>query len=140
MAWAALFGTVSFEVFGQLHGIVGEQPGDRGAFSAESVRRWAEQVGISSGRIDTAPDGRHLKPAGGGGQGRQCPGHPRQHQSHKRSGPMNSAPSRTSQSSQGFWLGWGVGGWGGNRAAIIASAMKMPYSCGGQRRLTTSSS
>ena len=64
MAWAALFGTVSFEVFGQLHGIVGEQPGDREAFSAESVWRWAEQVGISSGRIDTAPDGRHLKPAG----------------------------------------------------------------------------
>jgi AcrR family transcriptional regulator len=57
MAWAALFGTVSFELFGQLHGIVGEQPGDREAFFAESVRRWAEQVGI-------APDARQLKAAG----------------------------------------------------------------------------
>ena len=47
MAWAALFGTVSFELFGQLHGIVGEQPGDREAFFAESVRRWAAQVGIT---------------------------------------------------------------------------------------------
>ena len=49
MAWAALFGTVSFELFGQLHGIVGEQPGDREAFFAESVRRWAAQVGIAPG-------------------------------------------------------------------------------------------
>jgi AcrR family transcriptional regulator len=50
MAWAALFGTVSFELFGQLHGIVGEQPGDREAFFAESVRRWAAQVGITPDR------------------------------------------------------------------------------------------
>jgi AcrR family transcriptional regulator len=64
MAWAALFGTVSFELFGQLHGIVGEQPGDREAFFAESVRRWAEQVGISPGRSDTTPDARLLKLAG----------------------------------------------------------------------------
>jgi AcrR family transcriptional regulator len=64
MALAALFGTVSFELFGQLHGIVGEQPGDREAFFAESVRRWAEQVGISPGRNDAAPDARQLKPAG----------------------------------------------------------------------------
>ena len=47
MAWAALFGTVSFELFGQLHGIVGEQPGDREAYFAESVRRWAAQLGIT---------------------------------------------------------------------------------------------
>ena len=33
-----------------LHGIVGEQPGDREAFFAESVRRWAAQVGIAPGR------------------------------------------------------------------------------------------
>ena len=46
---AALFGTVSFELFGQLHGIVGDQPGDHEAFFAESVRRWAAQVGITSG-------------------------------------------------------------------------------------------
>jgi AcrR family transcriptional regulator len=55
MAWAALFGTVSFEVFGQLHGIVGEQPGDREAFFAESVRRWAAQVGIAPGRTARGP-------------------------------------------------------------------------------------
>jgi hypothetical protein len=66
MAWAALFGTVSFELFGQLHGIVGEQPGDREAFFAESVRRWATQVGIAPGR--TGPEARkpprQLEPAG----------------------------------------------------------------------------
>ena len=46
-AWAALFGTVSFDLSGQLHGIVGEQPGDREAFFAESVWRWAAQLGIA---------------------------------------------------------------------------------------------
>ena len=64
MALAALFGTVSFEVFGQLQGIVGEQPGDREAFFAECVRRWAEQVGISPGGSDPALDARQPKPAG----------------------------------------------------------------------------
>jgi hypothetical protein len=51
---------VSFELFGQLHGIVGEQPGDREAFFAESVRRWAAQVGITPGRTahgPASPDG-----------------------------------------------------------------------------------
>ena len=66
MAWAALFGTVSFDLFGQLHGIVGEQPGDREAFFAESVRRWAVQVGIAAG--GTTPGARRprrqLEPAG----------------------------------------------------------------------------
>jgi AcrR family transcriptional regulator len=66
MAWAALFGTVSFELFGQLHGIVSDQPGDREAFFAESVRRWAAQVGIAPGR--TGPGARkprhHLEPVG----------------------------------------------------------------------------
>jgi AcrR family transcriptional regulator len=66
MAWAALFGTVSADLFGQLHGIVGEQPGDREAFFAESVRRWAVQVGIAAG--GTAPGARRprrqLEPAG----------------------------------------------------------------------------
>jgi AcrR family transcriptional regulator len=66
MTLAALFGTVSFELFGQLHGIVGEQPGDRDAFFAESVRRWAEQIGIPPGR--TGPGARkprhHLEPVG----------------------------------------------------------------------------
>ena len=40
MAGAALFGTVSFELFGQQNGIIGEQPRDREAYFAESVRRW----------------------------------------------------------------------------------------------------
>jgi AcrR family transcriptional regulator len=56
MAWAALFGTVSFELFGQLHGIIGEQPGDREAYFAESVRRWAAQLGITP--AGTAPAAR----------------------------------------------------------------------------------
>jgi AcrR family transcriptional regulator len=64
MAWAALFGTVSFELFGQLHGIVGEKPGDREAFFAESVHRWAVQVGITPARSSTAPDAGPLEPAG----------------------------------------------------------------------------
>jgi AcrR family transcriptional regulator len=64
MAWAALFGTVSFELFGQLHGIVGEKPGDREAFFAESVHRWAVQVGITPGHSSTAPEARPLGPAG----------------------------------------------------------------------------
>jgi AcrR family transcriptional regulator len=51
MAWAALFGAVSFELFGQLHHIVGEEPGDRDAYFAECVRRWADQVGIASEQI-----------------------------------------------------------------------------------------
>jgi AcrR family transcriptional regulator len=55
MAWAALFGTVSFELFGQLHGIVGDQPEDHQAFFAESVRRWAAQVGIAPDRAAPEP-------------------------------------------------------------------------------------
>ncbi len=55
MAWAALFGTVSFELFGQLHGIVGEKPSDREAFFTESVRRWAAQLGIAPGSTARAP-------------------------------------------------------------------------------------
>jgi len=47
MVWTALFGTVSFELFGQLHNAVGEGTGDRDAFFAECVRRWACQIGIA---------------------------------------------------------------------------------------------
>jgi AcrR family transcriptional regulator len=47
MAWAALFGTVSFELFGQLHHVVGDEPGDRDAYFAECVRRWTTRVGIN---------------------------------------------------------------------------------------------
>jgi hypothetical protein len=56
MAWAALFGTVSFELFGQLHGLVGDQPDDREAFFAESVRRWAEHLGIAAGGTAWEPE------------------------------------------------------------------------------------
>jgi len=56
MAWAALFGTVSSELFGQLHGIVGDQPEDHQAFFTESVRRWAAHVGITPDRTAPEPD------------------------------------------------------------------------------------
>lgn len=48
MTWAALFGTVSFELFGQVDHVVSEESGDRDAFFAECVRRWATQVGIAA--------------------------------------------------------------------------------------------
>jgi AcrR family transcriptional regulator len=40
MVWTNLFGVVSFEVFGQLHNVVGDPAADRDAFFAECVRRW----------------------------------------------------------------------------------------------------
>ena len=40
MVWTNLFGVVSFEVFGQLHSVVGDPPADRDAFFAECVRHW----------------------------------------------------------------------------------------------------
>jgi hypothetical protein len=40
MVWTNLFGVVSFEIFGQLHNVVAEDPADRDAFFAECVRRW----------------------------------------------------------------------------------------------------
>ena len=43
MVWTALFGAVSFELFGQLHNVVGEDVSDRDAFFAECVRRWARR-------------------------------------------------------------------------------------------------
>ena len=46
MVWAALFGTVSFDLFGQFHNVVGEEPADRAAFFGECVRRWALQLGL----------------------------------------------------------------------------------------------
>ncbi len=47
MVWTNLFGVVSFELYGQLHHVVGEQPGDREAFFADCVRRWTEFIGIT---------------------------------------------------------------------------------------------
>lgn len=40
MTWAGLFDVVSFELYGQLHQVVGEPPADRDAFFAECVHRW----------------------------------------------------------------------------------------------------
>jgi AcrR family transcriptional regulator len=60
MTWAALFGTVSFELFGQLHTVVGEQPGDHAAFFAECVRRWAIQLGLAADH--THPVTQELEP------------------------------------------------------------------------------
>ena len=47
MVWTNLFGAVSFELYGQLHEVVGEDPGDRDAFFAECVRRWIQFIGIT---------------------------------------------------------------------------------------------
>jgi AcrR family transcriptional regulator len=47
MVWTGLFGVVSFELYGQLHEVVGENSGDRDAFFAECIRRWIQFVGIA---------------------------------------------------------------------------------------------
>ncbi len=44
MIWSALFGVVSFELFGQFHNVVGDNPGDREAFFAECINCWADQL------------------------------------------------------------------------------------------------
>ena len=43
----SVFSVVSFELFGQLHEVVGEEPGHPDAFFAECVRRWIQFVGIA---------------------------------------------------------------------------------------------
>lgn len=48
MVWSALFGVISFELFGQYHNVVGENPGDRETFFAECVKRWARQAGFAT--------------------------------------------------------------------------------------------
>lgn len=45
MVWAGLFGVVSFELFGQFQNVIGEAPGERDAFFAQCVTRWADQLG-----------------------------------------------------------------------------------------------
>jgi AcrR family transcriptional regulator len=47
MTLAGLFGTVSFELFGQFQNVVADGPGDREAFFDECIRRWAGQLGIA---------------------------------------------------------------------------------------------
>ncbi len=46
MAWAGLLGTVSLELFGQFQNVIGENPGDRDAFFAECIARWAAEIGL----------------------------------------------------------------------------------------------
>ena len=47
MVWTNLFGVISFELYGQLHQVVGETPRDRDTFFTECVRRWIQFVGIT---------------------------------------------------------------------------------------------
>jgi AcrR family transcriptional regulator len=47
MAWTGLFGAVSFELYGQLHQVVAEDPADRDAFFAECIGRWITFVGLT---------------------------------------------------------------------------------------------
>jgi AcrR family transcriptional regulator len=47
MAWTGLFGAVSFELYGQLHQVVAEDPADRDAFFAECISRWITFVGLT---------------------------------------------------------------------------------------------
>jgi AcrR family transcriptional regulator len=42
MVWTGLFGAVSFELYGQLHQIVGDALTDRDVFFAECIRRWIQ--------------------------------------------------------------------------------------------------
>jgi AcrR family transcriptional regulator len=46
MVWAGLFGVVSFELYGQLHQVVGEEPADRDTFFAECIRRWLDFMNL----------------------------------------------------------------------------------------------
>lgn len=39
MVWTNLFGVISFELYGQLHQVVAEEPGDRHTFFAECIHR-----------------------------------------------------------------------------------------------------
>jgi hypothetical protein len=56
MAWSALFGTVSFELFGQLHNVAVKESDDCQGFFSECVRHWPDHVGIAlevPGETDT---------------------------------------------------------------------------------------
>ena len=46
MTWTGLFGVVSFELYGQLHQVVGEPPADRDAFFAECVHGWLQFMNL----------------------------------------------------------------------------------------------
>ncbi len=46
MVWTGLFGVVSFELYGQLHQVVGDAPADRAVFFAGCIRRWITFMGL----------------------------------------------------------------------------------------------
>src|SRR6516162_1323427 len=46
MVWPGLFGVVSFELYGQLHQVVGDKPADRDTFFAECIRRWLQVINL----------------------------------------------------------------------------------------------
>jgi AcrR family transcriptional regulator len=46
MVWTGLFGVISFELYGQLHQVVGEEPADRDTFFAECIRRWLDFMNL----------------------------------------------------------------------------------------------
>lgn len=48
MVWTGLFGAISFELYGHLHQVVAEEPGDRDAFFEACIRRWIEFTGIKA--------------------------------------------------------------------------------------------
>jgi AcrR family transcriptional regulator len=47
MVWTGLFGTLSFELFGQFHNVVGDAPGQREAFFDDCIGRWSAQLGLA---------------------------------------------------------------------------------------------
>ncbi len=47
LTWLGLFGYVSFELFGQFHNVIAEEPGARDAFFAACVQEWAAQLGLA---------------------------------------------------------------------------------------------
>ena len=46
MVWTGLYGVISFELYGQLHQVVGEGSADRDTFFAECIRRWLEFMNL----------------------------------------------------------------------------------------------
>jgi len=46
MVWTGLFGVISFELYGQLHQVVAEEPADRDTFFAECIRRWLDFMNL----------------------------------------------------------------------------------------------
>ncbi len=47
MVWTDCSASSSFELYGQLHQVVGGEPADRDAFFAECVRRWLQFMNLA---------------------------------------------------------------------------------------------